>query len=543
MEISGNIVDLIAQEIFPGTVSIGNGRIIGIRRRRGPYAHYILPGFIDAHIHIESSLLTPTEFARLALPHGTVATLSDPHEIANVLGVAGIDFMLANADRSPLKFHFGAPPCVPATPFESAGASLGPTEVEGLLARDAIYFLSEVMNYPGVIAGEPELMAKIRAAQAAGKPIDGHAPGLGGERLDAYLRAGISTDHECVALAEAREKAAKGMHILLRQGSAARDLDALLPMLAEAPDQCMFCSDDLYADELATGHIDALVRRALARGAGLMPVLRAACLNPVRHYRLPVGLLRVGDSADFIVVEDFQQVRVLGTYINGRMVATEGRCLLPPSPVAEALPAMGAQAKSVAEFGVPCQAGEIQVIVAMDGQIVTGCRRLAPLCRSGQVVSDLKRDILKCAVVNRYGDQRPAVGFINGFGLKTGAMASSVAHDSHNILAVGVTDHALCQAINLVIAQGGGLAAVTAAEQICLPLAVAGLMSNHPGEAVVREFTRLNQLVRAMGCPLKAPFMTLSFMALLVIPELKLSDRGLFNSSRMEFTSLFADGF
>lgn len=539
MEISGNIVDLIAQEIFPGTISVQAGRITAIRRESGPYPHYILPGFIDAHIHIESTLLTPAAFARLALPHGTVATVSDPHEIANVAGIPGIDFMLANAATTPLKFHFGAPSCVPATPFESAGALLGPAEVEGLLARKEIFFLSEVMNYPGVIAGQPDLLAKIKAAHAAGKPIDGHAPGLRGEGLDAYLRAGITTDHECVALDEAREKAAKGMKILLRQGSAARDFDTLLPLLAERPEQCMFCSDDLYADELATGHIDALVRRALAQGANLMAVLRAACLNPVLHYRLPVGLLRVGDAADFIVVDDPRQVRVLATYINGDLVAREGRCLLPPGRQGQTLPTMRATAREVGDFTVPCESGKLKVIEAIDGQIVTGSRSVAPLCHQGLVLSDPTRDILKCAVVSRYGNQPPAVGFITGFGLQAGAMASSVSHDSHNIVALGVSDHELCQAINLVIAQGGGLSVVSGAERSCLPLAVSGLMSDADGATVARDFARLNRQLTAMGCPLQAPFMTLSFMALLVIPELKLSDRGLFDSSRMAFTPLF----
>ncbi len=542
MEISGNIIDLFTKEIHPGTITVRDGRIAAIHRQSGPCAHYILPGFIDAHIHIESSLLTPSAFAGLALPHGTVATLSDPHEIANVAGVAGVDFMLANAASTPLKFHFGAPSCVPATPFETAGAALGPAEVRGLLARDTIFFLSEVMNYPGVLAGEEEVMAKIRAAHALGKPVDGHAPGLGGAGLDAYIRAGISTDHECVTLEEAREKAAKGMHILLRQGSAARNFDALLPLLAERPDQCMFCSDDLYADELATGHIDALVRRALAQGAELMAVLRAACLAPVLHYRLPVGVLRKGDPADFIVVDDLTRMRVLSTYINGRLVAHEGHCLLPPTPVRHSLPRMRATPRTPEQFAVPCQPGALKVIEAIDGQLVTGSKRVAPLCRDGKVVADPKRDILKCVVVSRYQDQPPAVGFITGFGLQAGAMASSVGHDSHNILAVGVSDQALCQAINLVISHGGGLAALSGTDEFCLPLAVAGLMSMEDGAHVARAFTRLHRLVKEMGCPLHAPFMTLSFMALLVIPELKLSDQGLFDSSRMEFTPLF-DGF
>jgi adenine deaminase len=538
MEISGNIIDLFTREIHPGTITVRDGRIAEIKREGGPCAHYILPGFIDAHIHIESSLLTPSAFAGLALPHGTVATVSDPHEIANVAGVAGVDFMLANAATSPLKFHFGAPSCVPATPFETAGASLGPAEVRGLLARDTIFFLSEMMNYPAVIAGEPEVMAKIRAAQALGKPVDGHAPRLRGAGLDAYIRAGISTDHECVELEEAREKAAKGMHILLRQGSAARNFDALLPLLAERPDQCMFCSDDLYADELAAGHIDALARRALAQGAELMAVLRAACLNPVLHYRLPVGVLRKGDPADFIVVDDLKRLRVLSTYINGRLVAHEGRCLLPPTSVRQTLPRMRVSPKTPDQFASPCQPGALKVIQAIDGQIVTNSKRVAPLCRDGLVISDPQRDILKCAVVNRDQDQPPAVGFISGFGLQAGAMASSVGHDSHNILAVGASDQALCQAINLVISHGGGLAAISGRDEACLPLGVAGLMSVEDGAHVARAFTRLNRLVQEMGCPLQAPFMTLSYMALL-IPELKLSDQGLFDSSRMEFTPLF----
>jgi len=538
--ISGTIVDPVNRRIFPGTISWSKGVIRRIERDSRPRAPgLIMPGFVDAHIHIESSLLPPPEFARLAVVHGTVATVSDPHEIANVLGVRGVDTMLAEARRTPFKFRFGAPSCVPATDAETAGASLGVGPVARLMARREIGYLAEVMNFPGVLRRDPGVMAKIAAAVRAGKPVDGHAPGLRGREAMAYAAAGISTDHECFTLAEARDKIRAGMMILIREGSAARNFDALAPLLRTDPGRCMLCCDDLHPDLLVLRHIDAHIRRGLASGAGRLDMLACASVNPVRHYRLDVGLLQPGDPADFVVVDNWRNFRVRRTYIGGRLAAAGGRSLLPrlrSAPVNRfrALP------RRAADFAVPAGAGALSVIVARDGQLVTGRARMRPLVSGGRAVADPSRDLLKIAVVNRYAPRAPvALGFIRGFGLREGALASSVAHDSHNIVAVGASDAALAAAVNRVIARRGGLSVVGRGRSAVLPLPIAGLMATGDGRAVARAYARLDASAKALGSRLSAPFMTLSFMALLVIPDLKLSDRGLFSGARWKFEPLF----
>ncbi len=536
--ISGQVVDLIAGRIFPGTIRISDGRISEIvPRAPGPCGAdgggFLIPGLIDAHLHVESTLMVPSELARLAVRHGTVGTVSDPHEIANVLGVAGIDFMLDNAARVPFRFRFGAPSCVPATPFETSGACLGIDAVRGLLARPQIGYLSEVMNVPGVLAEEPQLMAKLDAAKAAGKPIDGHAPGLRGKDLERYVAAGIGTDHETTTLAEAEEKLRLGMRILIREGSAARDFATLAPLIDQWPEQVMFCSDDLHPDDLIDGHIDRLLRRAVALDIDPLHALRAATLNPIRYYRLDAGLLQSGDPADIVQVEDLKGFKVRQTIIAGQIVARDGKCLIERQPVTP-INRFEARPKQPADFAVADPGAPVPVIVATDGSVLTGRDEARPPTVDGQLLADPGHDLLKLSVVNRYADRPPAVAWVRGFGLQRGAIASSVAHDSHNIVAVGCDDDALCRAVNQVIAQRGGLAVVDADDARLLPLPVAGIMSDQDGFEVAADYARIDEQARALGSPLSAPFMTLSFMALLVIPALKLSDQGLFDGDAFQ---------
>ena len=536
--ISGNIVDLHTETIFPGTIHIENGIIAGIDRERYWYDSYILPGFVDAHVHIESSMLTPAGFARLAVVHGTVAVVSDPHEIANVLGPAGVHYMIGDGKGMPFTFCFGAPSCVPATAFETSGASIGVAETEALLGEKEIGCLSEMMNFPGVINGDPEVLAKIALAKRFRKPVDGHAPGLRGEGLRKYIAAGISTDHESLEIEEAREKIALGMKILIREGSAARNFDAISPLIGEYPDRCMFCTDDEHPDSLVKGHINALAARAIGNGMDLMKVLKCACLNPVAHYGLNVGLLRTRDPADMIVVDNLEDFTVLKTMVRGQTVAEGGE-----SRVAHhrAIPVnvFLAGPRRPGDFHVRKRSDAIRVIGVIEGQLVTDAHIEAPAVAGDAAVSDTARDILKIAVVNRYADAPPAVAFVRGFNLKKGAIASSVAHDSHNIVAVGVSDEMLCEAVNLVIEKKGGISLVSEEMKTVLPLPVAGIMSNEDGCDVARKYSRLNMFARDLGTTLEAPFMTLSFMALVVIPKLKLSDRGLFDGERFALTELF----
>ncbi|MGI4866327.1 MAG: adenine deaminase [Janthinobacterium lividum] len=542
--LSVNLVDIPGRIIYPATLRVIEGRVAAIEAvpgATGPDAAlpYALPGFVDAHVHVESSLLVPSEFARLALPHGTVATVSDPHEIGNVLGVAGVQYMLDNAATVPFKFCFGAPSCVPATPFETAGAEITAADIEQLFQNPKIGYLAEMMNWPGVLNRDPMVMDKIDLALRYGRPVDGHAPGLRGEDAERYASAGIATDHECFTADEARDKLAADMKILIREGSAARNFDALIELLPRYYDCLMFCSDDKHPDTLLLGHINQLVQRAVALGYSVFEVLQVACLNPVTHYKLPVGQLRPGDAADFIVVDNLTDFTVQQTYLDGELVAENGQCLVPAAPVSvlnnfHAQPVQAAQLALAA----PADAALTPVIECFDGQLITSRRNLTLPLISGQLQPDLEQDILKLAVLNRYAPGvPPAVAFIKGFGLKAGALASSVGHDSHNITAVGVDDESLARAINLVVAAQGGLAAVGPdGAELVLPLPVAGLMSDQPGPEVAAAYSKLDDFAKTnLGSGLQAPFMTLSFMALLVIPSLKLSDKGLFDGDKFEF--------
>ncbi len=539
MNIEGNIVDITAGSIYPGKVTVNDGVIESIERLEGArFDHFILPGFVDSHVHIESSMLIPSEFARLAVVHGTVATISDPHEIANVCGMEGVEYMISNGKTVPFKFNFGAPSCVPATSFETAGAVLDVDDVRQLLEKPEIKYLSEMMNFPGVLSGDPEVLLKIKAAHDLGKPVDGHAPGLRGEEARIYTNAGISTDHECFTAEEALDKLGLGMHILIREGSAAKNFEALIELLHDYPDQIMFCSDDKHPDSLEAGHINRLCARAVEKGIDIFKILKAACLNPVKHYQLDVGLLKEGDAADFIAVKDLDHFDVIQTYINGQLVAQNGQTLI-ESQSAGVVNNFDCTPKTSEAFAVKADgAGRLRVIEALDGQLITHQLSAAPKIGKGYVISDPENDILKIAVVNRYYDAPVATAFIKNFGLKQGALASSVAHDSHNIVAVGVDDESICKAVNLVIEQKGGISAVNETKEAILPLPVAGLMSAEDGYAIARSYTAIDSMAKDMGSHLSAPFMTLSFMALLVIPALKLSDKGLFDGTKFEFVGV-----
>ena len=545
-EITANVVDVVGRKIVPATLSVDNGIISSLKESANPGTNYLLPGFIDAHVHIESSMLLPREFARAAVVHGTVAAVSDPHEIANVLGSEGVRFMLDAAEGVPFKFCFGAPSCVPATRFETSGAQLDADDVCRLLDDPRIGYLSEMMDYPGVLSGDPQVRAKIDGALAGSKPVDGHAPGLRGDEARHYLAAGITTDHECFTRDEALDKLAAGAKILIREGSAARNFDALCSLLDEFPDDCMLCSDDKHPDDLMVGHINQLVQRAIAAGNDPMNALRAACVNPVQHYGLDVGLLRVGDDADFIEVDNLSELRVLRTFVRGRQVAQRGSSRIGRAALRKSPPhRMDAAAVPASSFVIPSpqRAAKANVIVAVDGQLITHRVVQTAAIVDGQAVADPERDILKIAVVTRYLAEKkePSVAFVKGFGMQRGAIASSVAHDSHNVIAVGRSDDDLSAAVNLVIDAGGGLAVSDGQTRQLLPLPVAGLMSLQSCDEVAEAYGELDRLTKRLGCTLRSPFMTLSFMVLLVIPELKLSDQGLFDVGKFAFQPLFED--
>ncbi|SFD04156.1 adenine deaminase [Algibacter pectinivorans] len=537
MILQGNIVDIQNKRIYKGEITFVNGKIVSIQEKEHQVNQYIIPGFVDAHIHIESSMLVPSEFAKLAVTHGTVSTVSDPHEIANVLGVKGVEFMIENGKQVPFKFNFGAPSCVPATDFESAGAIIDSDDIKVLLENPDIKYLAEMMNYPGVLFNDDEVMKKIAWAKYFNKPIDGHAPGLRGKDVSKYIRAGITTDHECFTFDEALEKLQKGMKILIREGSAAKNFDALIDLLPEHFENMMFCSDDKHPDDLILGHINQLCERAVAKGIDVFKVLQAACVNPVKHYNLDVGLLQKGDDADFIVVQDLRTFKTLQTYIKGELVFSDGKSLI-QNIAFNNLNNFNCNEKDVTDFRVESSAKEIRVIEALEGQLVTNALIEKAKEVDGNLVSNVKNDILKMTVVNRYENQKPSVAFIKNFGLLEGAIASSVGHDSHNIIAVGVSDEAICKAVNVIIKNKGGICAVSNSEEKIVSLPVAGIMSDKDGITIGKQYAELDKMAKSLGSKLHAPYMTLSFMALLVIPSLKLSDKGLFNGNTFKFVDL-----
>lgn len=549
----GIIVDAVSRRQFKGEITVENGKILSIEEKEHENEQYILPGLVDAHVHIESSMTVPSVFAQMVVARGTVAVVSDPHEIANVMGEEGIDYMLEDARKVPLKAFFGVPSCVPATPFESAGAVLDAEAVDRLLAREDLHYLSEMMNFPGVILEFPDVMAKLESAKKYGKVIDGHAPGLRGADLQKYVGAGISTDHECFTYEEAVEKINLGMKILIREGSSARNFDTLYSLIDEYPESVMLCTDDSHPDTLIyEGHIDKLLRRGQEKGLDIYNLIRAAVINPVEHYRLNVGLLREGDPADFIIVDDIKSFNVLKTFIDGNCVCDNGKVLFS----VEKAPAKNVFNRGKISIGdvklfLPASENneeqmekhmkKIRVIVAQDGELVTGQELALPKIEKVNLVSDTDRDILKMVVLSRYADDPVQIGFIKNIGLKNGAIASSIAHDSHNIIAVGATDEDIVRAVNRLVENRGGIVVGTAENLLDLPLEVSGLMSTLDGKEVAARYEQLNEEARKLGTSLMSPFMTLSFMSLLVIPELKLSDKGLFNVTKFEFVELFAD--
>ena len=537
MIIEGNIVDVINKRIYSGYITVNNGVISEIVEEENSVSQYIIPGFVDAHVHVESSMLIPSEFARLAVCHGTVATISDPHEIGNVLGVEGVKFMIENGKKTPFKFHFGAPSCVPATVFETAGANITVDDVKELLTMDDIHYLTEMMNFPGVLFDDPEVMAKIQASKDVGKPIDGHAPGLRGEDAKKYIDAGITTDHECFTKEEALDKLKYGMKIQIREGSAAKNFDSLIDLLDEYPDSIMFCSDDKHPKDLAAQHVNVLAKRAIAHGSDVMNVLRACSYNIVKHYSMNVGMLQLGDPADFCIVDDLINFKCQATYIDGQLVAENGQTKI-ASVEETPINNFNCSPVAISQIEVEANFTTVKVIEVEDGQLITtkGSADLTPV--EGKLVSDASQDVLKVVVVNRYFDAPPAVAFIRNFGLKQGALASCVAHDSHNIIAVGVSDVDIVKAINLVIESKGGVSLANGSEQKILPLPVAGIMTNKGGYETAEAYEKLDLRAKNLGVTLDAPYMTMSFCALLVIPELKLSDKGLFDGNKFEFTSL-----
>lgn len=539
MIIKSNLIDLVAKEIYAAELVIENDRITSITKITDTLNTYILPGFIDAHVHIESSMLVPSEFARIAVTHGTVGTISDPHEIANVMGIEGVNYMIDNAKQVPFHFYFGAPSCVPATHFETAGAEINAQQIDELLSRKEIVYLAEMMNYPGVIHSDEEVMKKLAAAKKHGKPIDGHAPGLMGEIMKVYFNAGISTDHECFKYDEALEKLKHGVNILIREGSAAKNFETLIPLLKDFPNQIMFCCDDKHPDNLLEGHINQHVIRALNKGFDLFDVLRASSYNVIKHYKLPIGLLQVGDSADFIEVDNLTDFTVLKTVIKGKLVSENGTSKIKTFK-APIINNFNCSLKTIDDFKLKTESNQIRVIECLDGQLITNELCTEGLSIDGFSKSNTQNDILKIAVVNRYNDVPVvALAFIKNVGLQHGAIASCVAHDCHNIVVVGTNDEDMCAAVNLIINAKGGISLANGNEKLVLELPIAGIMTNQSAEEVAEAYIKLDSRAKQLGSKLRAPYMSLSFMALLVIPELKLSDKGLFNGKKFEFTPVF----
>lgn len=539
MIIESNLIDIHTKEIFPARVTINVDKIQIIERLNMPVDGFLIPGLIDSHIHVESSMVTPSSFAEQAVSRGTTSVVSDPHEIANVLGIEGVSFMIRDAEKVPLKFWFGAPSCVPATQFESAGGTIDQSDIEELLSNSKIKFLAEMMNFPGVINGDIEVHNKLKTALKAGKPIDGHAPGLTGNDLKKYVEAGISTDHECTLLGEALEKIELGMKIIIREGSAARNLFELKSLISTHPDMVMLCSDDLHPETLMRGHIDRMIKELLNEGFDLFNVIRCCTLNPAKHYSLDAGLLQAGDPADFVVLKNYLNMDILETWIDGQKVFEKGRTLFSYASD-NVVNNFKSSLITEEQLKVKNEGNSIRVIGISDGSLLT--KELIFNSGNGKYVeSDNLNDILKIVVKDRYNDAPPAIAFVKGFGIKTGAFASSVAHDSHNIICVGTNDEDITSAINSIIGTKGGLSVSDNNSVDLLPLPFAGIMSDMPVKNVAAEYERLTLKVRLMGSNLSAPFMTLSFMALLVIPQLKLSDKGLFDAGKFNFVPLFRE--
>jgi len=537
MKIYGNLVDIHKRDIYKCSITVENGKILEITQSDRDVDLYIIPGLVDAHIHIESSMVTPAAFAAEAVKHGTVAVVSDPHEIANVCGLEGIDFMIRSSKTVPLKFYFGAPSCVPATSFETSGGIINRDQVEALLKMKEIHYLSEVMNFPGVIYKDNDVIFKINAAKRLGKPIDGHAPGLRGLDLEKYVSAGITTDHECSTLEEAEEKISLGMKILIREGSAAKNMDNLKPLLKNNAKDVMLCSDDLHPEMLMTGHINKLIARLIKDGYNIFDVIRSATINPSIHYKLTNGLLRVGDPADFVLLESLDSMKVLETWIDGVKVFGQNKLYFNTASNLS-INRFNSKHINIDEIIIKNEGINYRVIEASEGELLTK-ERIVSSGQSEIIEPDIDNDILKIVVKDRYNDGPPMSGFIKGFNLKQGALASSVAHDSHNIICIGTNDSDIVNAVNTIVDMRGGLSVCCDGNLNSLQLSIGGIMSAGSCADTAFQYDVLNRQVISFGCTMSAPFMTLAFMALLVIPELKIGDKGLFDVRNFKPVSLF----
>lgn len=534
-EICGVVFDPIKKEKFGARIQVDDGKILRIIEEPGIVAPLILPGLVDSHIHIESSMLTPSSFARAAVKHGTVAVIADPHEIANVAGVQGINYMINDANNSPLKFYFGAPSCIPASPFDECHTPFDYSIIGKLLDRNDIFFLAEMMNFPGVISKSESVLKIIAEAKKRGRPIDGHAPGVKGEGLNEYIKAGITTDHECFSLDEAREKINKGMKILIRDGSAARNFTALHPLIGSNTEAAMFCTDDCHPDELVRGHINLKVKRALELGYDVFDVIRVASVNPIRHYKLDVGLLQEGDPADFIVIDNLKNFKVLYNYIDG----TDVLKIKEKQSLAEKIDYVFPSQFDPVKLRVPARTRRVRAIEVVKNELIT--KQIIVENNDKMLVTKLENDVLKIVVISRYNTNEVAVGLIKGFGLTKGAIAASIAHDSHHIIAIGVDDISISKCINYILSSRGGICYFDGNKLFGLALPVYGLMTNRNAEEAAKAYEDINSRVISDGCTLDAPFMTMSFMSLSVIPEIKITPKGLFDVGVFNYVDQFVE--
>ena len=532
--IEGNLVDVVNREIYPSTIKISERKIVSIERNSNSYDRYIMPGFVDAHVHVESSMLLPVEFSNIVTRLGTVAIVNDPHEIANVLGMEGVKKMMENSEKAALKFYYGIPSCVPATPFDRTAGKIDAEDAEEMAATGKFVALSEMMNIPGVLNNEPEVMAKLAVAKKYNLRIDGHAPALRGDKLSLYIGHGIETDHECVTLDEAEEKIMKGMKVIIREGSAAKNYEALKSLIGTRTDDVMFCTDDAHPDDLLQfGHINYMVKKALSDGFGIFDVLQVACLNPVRFYRLDVGTLNVGDKADFIITDDIERMNIISTFIDGENVF-EKRSFYGLKEEWNSCNLFHHDRLTIADIETTLS-NQVECIKVMPDELVTGKMIFSLDNMNDKFESDLSADVLKIVYLNRYLNGKPQVGFVSGFGIKRGAFASCISHDSHNIIAIGCTDEDLVASINAVIEQKGGLSIKNGDKLLLLPLPIGGIISNLSCEEVAGQYLKLNDEIKTMGSVLKSPFMTLSFMSLIVIPYFKIGEKGMFDYNKFDF--------
>ena len=565
MQFTSYILDVLTDSVYPARITIEDGifkEIVPIQvgeETEIDVEGLMLPGFIDSHIHIESSMMTPAQFAKVAVRHGTTAVVCDPHEIANVHGIDGVEFMIENASTVPFNFYFAAPSCVPATSFETSGAVLDSDDIEYLLQKPEVVALAEMMNFPGVIGADEEVLEKLRIARKYNKPIDGHAPLVSGKELDKYIEQGIVTDHECSNFLEAIEKKQKGMKIMVRDGSSAKDMDALfdfsqrieffknqdsfgiiptevLSRRLHSPIFDFIVSDDKNPRDLVNGHLNESVKKAVDLGVDLIKAIEMVTINPAAHYGLDGGSIVTGSKADFIIVDNLDDLNVLKTYISGECVFDGENVLFDVEDV-EVIDSMNVDKKSPEDFNVYFDGDEceVNVIQCFDGELLTKKTTARLITENGIVQPDIFEDILKIAVVERHGSNNVANAFIKGFGLKKGAIAASIAHDSHNIVAIGYSPKRMAEAVNKVIENKGGIAVVSEDFADSLSLPIAGLMSNQDGIAIAKKLRILQKMAFALGCELTAPFMTMAFMSLLVIPSIKLSDKGLFDGDSFEF--------